>query len=560
MPANDMQNDAFSTCVKWKGFLVNALKKVGRQVQPSLTIAQDAVGYLEELITQLLYLICASMPRSIPDVEERVQKTFPQQINDWAIGFAKSITDKGKKKGLTLPLDRLHPFICKEVLGYKIENHTSMYIVAILEYISSDILMLAGNYVKNIRHNEITCQDIKVAMQADKVLMDMFHGDEMEPTLEPKIEPLAKRGSLLYEDILKDFLMSEDHYIRELNLLIKVFRQQFIDADKLFTDEDVDNVFGNLMDIHETTIQFYGMLDAALEMADEDSLSKKSPLIGDCFEEMVEAAEFEVYEQYARELTTDGQDVGKRIAHILKRPGVSEHFKNCSMASVIKFVLPKLLYIPVFHCLEYFEYMKLLMTTSPNGEDREKLDEALSALPGLQVSLERICTRSSFKPKAEDRIFYQRRIGSVTYTATSKLNEIQKSIDGWEGKDLCQCTSEFYKEGQTLKVSSSGKKGLTDRYVFLFDSLLLLTKQNARHSITGLISAEYRFKEKFFLRKVEIKDLEDTEELSNAFEIVPKEQPTCIIVCKTEEEKNEWMSVLLTLLLRRGSMDSTYLV
>ena len=36
------------------------------------------------------------------------------------------------------------------------------------------------------------------------------------------LQPLAKRGSLLYEDVLKDFLMSEDQYIRELNLIIKV--------------------------------------------------------------------------------------------------------------------------------------------------------------------------------------------------------------------------------------------------------------------------------------------------------------------------------------------------
>ena len=50
----------------------------------------------------------------------------------------------------------------------------------------------------------------------------------------------------------------------------------------------MDGIFSNIMDIHETTIQFYSMLEAAVEMADEDSLSKKSPLVGDCFEEMAE--------------------------------------------------------------------------------------------------------------------------------------------------------------------------------------------------------------------------------------------------------------------------------
>ncbi len=82
-------------------------------MQPTLLIAQDAVVYLEELITQLLFLICSSFPRSIQDVEERVQRTFPPQINEWAINLAKSTIDKGKKKSLTLPLDKIHPFICK---------------------------------------------------------------------------------------------------------------------------------------------------------------------------------------------------------------------------------------------------------------------------------------------------------------------------------------------------------------------------------------------------------------------------------------------------------------
>ena len=523
---------------KWKGHFLHALQEVQLQVHPSLSAQEDALEYIENLILNLLSSLCASQPHSKQDVEDRVHKNFPDPIDKWAIKEAQSATKKGSRNNpLVLPVDKIHGLLVREVLGYKIDFQVTMYIVAVLEYIAADILKLVGNYVRNIKHKEITSQDIKVAICADQVLMDMFSQEE-EVSM-PELEEPIRLESLTYEEIVKDFIFEETQYMRDLNMIIKVFRAPFF--YHFPTSKDLDVIFSNILDIYEFTANLLSSVEEQVELAEN-----AKPLVGICFQDMAEEEEFSVYEKYVDDmLAPHGKE---RLNILLKREDLNQTLaEGHGIKEAMKYVLPKLLLGPIYHCLHYFEVIKALMAASTSEEDEDCFKQADGLLMTLKTMLERkFCGNMPKKKPWETSLRLHGRTGRQAIV--QKMTDLQKSIDGWEGKDIWQSCSEFILDGVLSKWT---KSKFTERYVFLFDGLIVLCKQNSRRPVTG-VQPEFRLKEKYQIRKIEVIDREDSDDFKHGFEIQARDHASnnVVLMAKSAEEKSNWMAALISLQTR----------
>ncbi|XP_058815858.1 protein son of sevenless isoform X2 [Topomyia yanbarensis] len=528
--ATDYDFEKAENAAKWKGVFITSLRKVLEQVHPSLQAREDALLYVESLCLRLLAMLCAKPPpKTVLDVEERIVRTFPTPIDKWALDEASETIDKSKKKKPVLPVDRVHTLLQKEVLQYKIDSSVSLFLVGVLEYISVDILKLAGNYVKNIRHIEISREDIEVAMCADKALMDMFYQGDNSSSMEPSPLPPTPRTSLSYEEVVKELIHDEKQYQRDLHMIIRVFREELV---KIVTDpKELDAIFSNIMDIYEVSVTLLGSLEDVIEMSQEQT----PPCIGSCFEELAEAAEFDVYAKYAKDITS--VQAKEALANLLSRPEANSLMSaGHGFREAVKFYLPKLLLGPIGHAQLYIDYIKVLLPLSPSQEDKESFEQVQGLLKPLQCELQSIF---SLLPKE-----YFARVNSRArrQSAIEKTRDLQNSVEHWD-KDVGQCCNEFIRE-DTLAKLSSGKRH-TERKVFLFDGLLVLCK--TRRQIVPGNNYDYRLKERFFMRKVEIIDRPDTDELKYAFEISPREPSSVVLMAKTAQHKNDWMADLVML-------------
>lgn len=69
---------------------------------------------------------------------------------------------------------------------------------------------------------------------ASQVLMDMFDQDDDIGLISLCEDEPSSSGELNYYDLVRTEIAEERQYLRELNMIIKVFREAFLSDQKLF--------------------------------------------------------------------------------------------------------------------------------------------------------------------------------------------------------------------------------------------------------------------------------------------------------------------------------------
>ena len=272
---------------------------------------------------------------------------------------------------------------------------------------------------------------------------------------------------------------------------------------------EIDAIFSNVNDVTELTMTLIALLEDTLEMKEEDN----EPAVGSCFEELAEAQEFDVYTTYAKDILSN--NFKTTLDGLLNRQDVSEALDRASgygYRNAVKYYLPMLLQGPIYHCFHYFKYIQLLMKATESDEERNTLKQVLSVMTCLQTKLTVTVDRHSGNFGSTKRtpgdIFHSLEPNRMSrQQSLQKLSQIQQSITGWEGPQITASCSKHICEGKLKIIKGRGNGSFQERYVFLFDGMIVITKPHK--AAGGHPSGHFSFKACHLIKNVEVRDRED---------------------------------------------------
>uniref|UniRef100_A0A665V7A9 Vav 2 guanine nucleotide exchange factor n=1 Tax=Echeneis naucrates TaxID=173247 RepID=A0A665V7A9_ECHNA len=314
------------------------------------------------------------------------------------------------------------------------------------------------------------------------------------------LEELADEHDLGEDDIY-DCVPCEDDGDDIYEDIIKVEVRQPMKMG--MTEDDKRNCC--LVEIQETEAKYYKTLEDIEKVIHLNGGSGLGKIFLDFKERLL------IYGQYCSHMENAQKTLDELIA---TREDIKNKVEECTMkVQEGKFKLQDLLVVPMQRVLKYHLLLKELLSHSTDRPERQQLKEALEAMQDLAMYINEV--------KRDNETL-------------KKISEFQSSIENLQVK-----LEEYGRpkiDGE-LKVCSIVNRTKQDRYIFLFDKVVIVCKRKGY---------SYELKEIIELQSYKMSDdpmnNRDMKKWSYGFYLIHLQGKQGFqFFCKTEETKRKWM-------------------
>ena len=196
------------------------IHKVLHQVHQDSTISTEAINELnllvhsvaERIINESTHLAKTNKKKTISsrEIQTGVQICIPGELSKHAVSEGTKAVrkytstssmkgDRSKKSGLRFPVGRTEALIRQQSSINRVGAGAPVYLAAVLEYLTAEILELAGNAAKDNKAKRISPRHLLLAIELDEELAKLFIGVTLSGGVTPNIHsvllPKAKTAS-----------------------------------------------------------------------------------------------------------------------------------------------------------------------------------------------------------------------------------------------------------------------------------------------------------------------------------------------------------------------------
>ncbi|KAJ8257306.1 hypothetical protein GJAV_G00184180 [Gymnothorax javanicus] len=333
--------------------------------------------------------------------------------------------------------------------------------------------------------------------------------------------------------VLNEILSTERDYVRTLLFLQSAFLhriQQTPEDQQCLSPEHVKILFSNIQDILHVHQEVLAALESSLRPEPQFQHA-----LGHVFLQF--RNRFSVYGEYC----SNHEKALKLLMELNKDPNVRTFLLHCMLLGGKKtseIPLEGYLLTPIQRICKYPLLLKELLKRTPKKHaDYPAVEEALQAM-------KMVCSNINETKRQMEKL--------------EALELLQSHIEGWEGTNLTDISTELLLHGNLLKISAGN---IQERVFFLFDNLLVYCKRKSRVSgkkttkrTKSICGPQYMFRGRINTEVMEVENVEDgtADYHSNNYTVTngwkihnTAKNKWFVCMAKNVEDKQKWLDAIL---------------